>query len=169
MEEHTGELAVMHKKKYSNHKNGILKLESYANYRRKADNLNQEKCKNPYIRNSVHRKLQVEEIQNIIVKLHFATEAVEMVIVEEVEFLEICAENAAKLYCINMCKTKQLDKVNTQAKEYSDEEIFTLTGKESVNIPLETEVNILIDSGSSRNVIYKKKTTFEVSSRFCIS
>ena len=45
-----------------------------------------------------------------------------------------------------------------QGEEYSDEKVFTLTGKESVHITIEIEgkiVNILTDSGSSINVMDK--------------
>jgi hypothetical protein len=59
-----------------------------------------------------------------------------------------------------MCKTKQPNKVNTiiQAEDYSDEEVFTLTGKESAHSTIEIDgkvVNILIDSGSSINAMDK--------------
>ena len=45
-----------------------------------------------------------------------------------------------------------------QAEDYSDEEVFTFTWKESAHITIEVEdkiVNILIDSGSSINVMEK--------------
>ena len=45
-----------------------------------------------------------------------------------------------------------------QAEEYSDEEVFTLTEKESAHITIEIEgkvVNILIDSGSTINAMDK--------------
>lgn len=51
-----------------------------------------------------------------------------------------------------------------QAEEYSDEEVFTLTGKESAHITIEIEgkvVNILIYSGSSINDM--DKHTFDSS------
>ena len=45
-----------------------------------------------------------------------------------------------------------------QAEDYSDEEVFTFTWKESAHITIEVEgkiVNILIDSGSSINAMEK--------------
>jgi hypothetical protein len=44
-----------------------------------------------------------------------------------------------------MCKTKQTNKVNAimQGEEYSDEKVFTLTGKESVHITIEIEGKIV--------------------------
>jgi hypothetical protein len=49
-----------------------------------------------------------------------------------------------------------------QAEDYSDEEVFTFTGKESAHITIEIEgkvVKILIDSGSSINAM--EKHTFD--------
>ena len=46
-----------------------------------------------------------------------------------------------------------------QAEDYSDEEVFTFTWKESAHITIEVEGNILIDSGSSINAM--EKHTFD--------
>jgi translation elongation factor P/translation initiation factor 5A len=66
-----------------------------------------------------------------------------------------------------VCKTKQfttgkVNSLNQYFEEESDQEIFTLSGKDDAIISIEIEgqsINFLIDSGSSINAIDKQ--TFE--------
>ena len=76
----------------------------------------------------------------------------------------VCKKCGRTGHFAKMCKAKQPNKVNTfmQAEEYSDEEVFTLTRRESAHITIEIEgtvVNILVDSSSSINAM--EKHTFD--------